>query len=423
MTPILISHADDGGGAARAASRLQRALRERGVPATMKVRHKHGDDPYVESCTGLLLKAADLMRPAIGRALSSLQRTSSTALHSANWLPSRWASQLNATSADVVNLHWIGNETISIEDIGRIRKPIVWTLHDMWAFCGAEHLADDIPAARWRTGYTAGNRALPSSGIDLDAHTWRRKRQAWRRPMQIVTPSNWLASCVRGSPLMSDWPVAVIPNALDTGRFQPLDRAFCRQALNLPRNGILIAFGALGGGQDPNKGFDLLREAFARTRANAVMRDVSCIVFGESQPTGELDFPVPIRWLGRLHDDFSLALLYGAADVTVVPSRQENLPQIATEAQACGCPVVAFDCSGLADAVLHQRTGYLARPYDACDLAAGISWILADSERRQLLAADARNRAIRLWHPDVVVKQYVEIYGQTLSASNTVRQR
>jgi glycosyltransferase involved in cell wall biosynthesis len=99
----------------------------------------------------------------------------------------------------------------------------------------------------------------------------------------------------------------------------------------------------------------------------------------------------------------------------VVPSRQDNLPQTSTEPQACGTPVVAFDVCGLPSAVAHKQTGYLAKPFDTDDLAYGISWVLSDRERWQKLSAQARERAVRLWSPEVVIKQYLEVYEAAIA--------
>jgi glycosyltransferase involved in cell wall biosynthesis len=98
----------------------------------------------------------------------------------------------------------------------------------------------------------------------------------------------------------------------------------------------------------------------------------------------------------------------------VVPSRQENLPQSGTEAQACGCPVVAFNTTGLRDVVEHGQTGYLAEAYSSDDLAKGIKWVLADRERYSRLSAQARQRAVRLWSHEVVAPQYLEVYGRAI---------
>ena len=415
MTPLLVSNADEGGGAARAASRLRMALVEQGIPARMKVRYKGREDAGVAGPTGKFEKLLGKLRPLLGDLLKAAQISQNPAPHSPNWLPSLWAQEFNASTADVINLHWLGDETMSVADIGRIRKPVVWTLHDMWPFCGAEHYTDDSPEARWRSGYKPSNRSPLDSGLDLDRLTWRRKSSAWQRPIPLVSPSNWLATCARQSALMSAWPIAVIPNALDTEVFKPLDRAFARNVLNLPPHEKLIVFGAVDGGRDPRKGFDLLQEALVRLAGRPGSENTSCLIFGQSQPSAPPELPLPTRWLGRIHDDQTLALIYNAADVMVVPSRQENLPQTATEALACGCPVAAFNCTGLPDAVEHQRTGYLAEAYDTADLARGLLWLLDGPIRRQILGAAARERALRLWAPQVVATQYLETYKLAVS--------
>ena len=123
---------------------------------------------------------------------------------------------------------------------------------------------------------------------------------------------------------------------------------------------------------------------------------------------------LPLHWLGHLSDDVTLSILYSAVDVTVVPSRQENLPQSGTEAQACGCPVVAFNTTGLKDIVEHEQTGYLAEAYKTEDLARGIMWVLEDKDRHSKLSVQARQRAVSLWSHEVVVPQYLEVYGRAI---------
>ena len=410
MSVLLVSQADMDGGAARAAYRLHRALLDHGVQSRMKVRSKRSDDWTVEGPLGKPGKIISLLRPALGGLAMRLQKTTNVNRHTGNWLPSGWAGEFNALDTEVVNLHWVGNETLSIEDIGRIRKPVVWTLHDMWPFCGAEHYTTDEASVRWRIGYNKTNRPVSDVGLDLDRMVWQRKRRHWRRPAHIVAPSHWLADCARESVLFSDWPVSVIPNVLDTGIYQPLDRDFCRLTLGLPAGRQIILFGAMEGARDPRKGYDLLLDALARLVPLVDAKNVLCVVFGQSAPQNPPALPFPTRWVGHVHDDATLALLYNAADVMVVSSRQENLPQTATEPQACGCPVVAFDCTGFRDVVEHGKTGYLARAFDTEDMAEGLRWILEDADLRDTLGRAARTRALRLWAPEVVVPQYLQVY-------------
>lgn len=419
MTRIdIVSNSDSMGGANRAAFRLYRALRAM-VPSTrMTVAHKAGDDWGVQGPADFAAKAGYWLRPRLGARLLALQRSGDANVRSANILPSRLAARLDRGAADVLNLHWLGGETMSIEDLGRIGKPVVWTFHDMWPLCGAEHFSDDGPDARWRHGYQRRNRPAGASGLDIDRFTWLRKRQAWVRPLHVVTPSRWLADCVAGSALMGHWPVSVVPNVLDTEVFKPLDRGFCRHALNLAPDAPIVLFGALGGSRDPRKGYDLLLDTLAILAGRRA--DIRCVVLGQGEPARGAALPFPVSWMGHVSDDATLALLYGAADVVVTPSRQENLPQSATEAHACACPVVAFDCGGLPDVVEHGSTGYLARPFDPADLARGIAWVLEDPVRRRALGAAARARALRLWSPRAVLPAYLEVFEAARAAQARV---
>lgn len=418
MKVLHISHSDISGGAARAAYRLHRAQLATGIDSHMLVRSKKSDDWTVQGPVTRIEKLFNIVRGFIGAQLMKLQRSQNVNFHSGDWLPSNLAKNINASDADVVHLHWVAGETMSIEDMGRIKKPIVWTMHDMWPFCGAEHVTDYDTNARWRAGYTKANRGDGERGLDLDRYVWLRKLKAWRHPIHIVAPSRWLAECAKGSKLFEDKAITVIPNTLNTDVYKPLDNAFCRQALNLPSDKKIILFGAMGGGRDKNKGYDLLVAALEHLSLSVKDDSVHCVVFGQSEPQKAPELPLKTKWLGHIHDDATLALLYNAATVMVVPSRQENLPQTATEAQACGTPVVAFDCTGLRDVVEHQQTGYLAKAYDSVDMAAGLQWILGNPAECERLDRNARLRAEKLWSMDTVVEQYLSIYSRLLEKTD-----
>ncbi|MBU1397594.1 MAG: glycosyltransferase, partial [Proteobacteria bacterium] len=301
--------------------------------------------------------------------------------------------------------------------IGRLRKPIVWTLHDMWAFCGGEHYASDNTTARFRNGYHIGNRPPGERGSDLNRHTWEAKRRAWaRQHFTIVSPSRWLAACAQQSVLFSEAAVHVIPNPLDTGKtWRTIPRKVARVALCLPPDKKLILMGAYGGVDDSRKGGDLLRYTVARVAAQQ-FGDVELIIYGQGKPTHDETWPCPVHWLGVVRDDRVLALAYSAADVMVVPSRQDNLPNTAVEAQACGTPVVSFNIGGLPDIVAHRETGWLAKAFDTEDLAEGILWVLSDKNRWDKLSRLAREKAVERFSPDVVAKQYGRVYEEVLSS-------
>jgi glycosyltransferase involved in cell wall biosynthesis len=411
MKVVHLNYSDSIGGAARAALRIHHAARDAGIDSSLVVNRAALVDPTVigpTSATGRLLAKS---RRILANPWQRLLKGGSPGLHSPACIPSRWASRLNASAADVVHLHWINCEMVSVADIGLLTKPTVWTLHDMWAFCGAEHYTDGI---RWREGYTTANRPAQESGFDLDRWTWQRKQRQWLRPFQIVTPSRWLADCVKQSTLMRSWPVAVIPNPIDTKIWRPVDKLLARQTLNLPPSAPILLFGALGGDEDPRKGFDLLRDALQHLRGRVdglALNGLELIVFGQLAPSQHTHLGFPVRHTGYLHDDEKLRLLYSAADAVAVPSRLEAFGQTASEAHACGTPVVAFNTGGLADIVAHRQTGYLAKPFDVQDMAAGIEWVLGAQGSSRGLGHAARERACLLWDSAVVARQYAGLYA------------
>ncbi|MEI6543563.1 MAG: glycosyltransferase [Methylococcales bacterium] len=412
MKSLILSSSDTMGGASRAATRLHKALMESNAQNRMLVAAKKSGLSSVDTAQGNISQALRMLRLILGVQLMRCQKSSNSIHHSPAILPSGLVSKINNSDTDVLNLHWINDEFLSIEDIGHLRKPIVITLHDMWAFCGSEHYAPDGIKARWRMGYSPDNCPEDHRGVDIDRWVWKRKLNAWTTPMQIVTPSQWLAKCVKNSALMHDWPVTVIPNPLDTRQYQPWPKPMSRALLNLPPTAMLVLFGAIGGGKDPRKGWDLLQSALMEIADNSF--DIQCVIFGQSEPENPPHLGVPLHWMGHLNDDVTLSILYSAVDVTVVPSRQENLPQTATEAQACGCPVVAFNTTGLNDVVEHEQTGYLAAPFSSNDLAKGIMWVLEDKDRNARLSIQARQRAVSLWSHEVVVPQYLEVYRRAI---------
>ena len=408
MKVLQLNHSDINGGAARAAYRIHHALRASGVDSRMWVNKTAAGDWTVEGPRSKSGRALAMLRPHLAAPLVNTLKTSNPILHSPGVVPSRWVKLINASDADVVHLHWVQGEMLSIADIGRIEKPIVWTLHDMWAFCGAEHYTEEF---RWREGYRSNNRPPYESGFDLNRWAWERKRKHWQRPMHIVTPSRWLGDCVRDSALMRDWPVSVVPNCLDTERWAPLDQDLARELLGLPTNVPLLVFGAMGGTSDPRKGFDLLVGALAGLRREKI--DLNLVIFGALAPRNPPNFGFRTHFLGHVYDDLSMIATYSAADAIVIPSRQDNLPNTGVEAQACGLPVVAFKAGGLPDIVEHKQTGYLAQAHESQDLAAGISWAL-EPNRKSEVGKAARAVALKKNDSGKVAAQYLEVYEKVL---------
>jgi glycosyltransferase involved in cell wall biosynthesis len=337
-------------------------------------------------------------------------KTENLTLHSPQIFSSRWVKKINNCDADIIHLHWTQNEMLSISDISSIKKPIIWTLYDMWAFCGAEHYTSEF---RWKYGYQNRNRPAYESGFDLNLWTWKRKINNWKKPINIITPSHWLGNCIKESKLMNNWPIQVIPLPIDTDFWKPLKKNLAREALDLPKELPIVLFGAVGGGQDPRKGFDLLLDSLKFLSDNQYTKNIQLVVFGQTKPKILPNLNFSIHYIGHLYDDITLRTLYSAADVMIVPSRLEAFGQTASEAQACGTPVVAFDNGGLKDIILHLQTGYLANSFDTQDLANGIIWSLEQC-KNNTINIQSRNEAIRRFSYEIVAEQYKKIYERLL---------
>lgn len=375
-----LSFSDRLGGAAKAAFRIHQGLREQGVDSVMHVGLKTMNDPHVfgrggwwaKKYFGLLRRFDELPR--------KLLRSSDPALLSSAWVDSLSLDYGRVNRADLIHLHWVCGGFLRLENLLRLKKPLVWRLADMWPFCGGEHYAGDT--VRYQEGYRADNRPRGERGFDLNRWVWGRKRRVYARlpRLTVVAPSRWMADCARRSVLFRDRLVVVIPTGQDVSLFRPLppvERHAVRSELGLPPRKKLVCFGAMNATSDRRKGFDLLREALGLLAAGPEGGELALVIFGGSAAEAR-DLPLSTYPLGDIGDPRRLARVYAACDAFVAPSREENLANTVIEAMACGVPVAAFDVGGMPDIIRHQENGFLARPFDVRELAQGIARICGD---------------------------------------------
>lgn len=408
MKVLHLSSSDLGGGAARGAYWLHRALvSHAGVDSAMLVQRKVSDDPGVTE-----------FRPALASRLA--RRTERQVRERLR--PSRYFSpaalrlpvhrQINALRPDVVNLHWVGDGFLSPESVAGIRAPVVWTLRDHWPMTGGCHYAQDCARFEAECGHCPALGSVRPDDYSRALH--RRKSRSWNgRPLTLVALSHWLADEVRRSSLFAGRRTVVIPNALDTAVFRPGDQAAARAALKLPAGRRLIAFGAMNPLSDARKGFAELRRAAELLARRPDAHELELVIFGPLHGQTPPRMALKTHFLGAVDDDHALAALYSCADVTTMPSLEEAFGKVAMEAMACGTPVVCFDGSGPADIVDHRVNGYLARHGDPVDLAAGIAFVL-DHPQPRALAGAALDKVMTHYTFGRQAQLYRELYAQVL---------
>ena len=406
----ILSRSSYRGGAARAAYRLFDALTKYqnfNCEVELQVAEANSKEANIIQPNSNFEYGWNQLRKYIGYKVNKLQRPSDFGFRSTSILPSVLHKKINKCNADIINIHWFQGEMISIRGVSKISKPKIFTLHDCWSFCGSEHYPRDFSDLRYKEGYTRENRSISDRGIDIDRLCWEFKRRSWTEKNQIICPSNWLAKCVKNSKLMENWPVTVIPNPLPISIYKPWPKNFAKEIFGLKQNKKYILFGALEG-NDPRKGWDLIEPILPKIYKS--LPDIELIVLGNKSSLTSINHSIKINYIGKLNDDQSLSMLYSASDLVVVPSRMENLPQAATEAQSCGVPVVSFNSSGLPDVVSHKETGYLAKCFDPNSLLDGIVWVLKDPLRCNKLSEQSRLRAENLWNPSIIAEKYMRVF-------------
>lgn len=407
----LVATAADRGGAHVAATRLHHGLLDASVDSTYVAGFRPPGILDVGRPSSLWQRTAFKIRSRIGQWCVNRWGPVGQGKQSINFLPSGLARRMNRSGVDVVHLHWVNNELLSIEEIGKISLPMVWTLHDMWAFCGSEHYVDDPSPYLGPAG--SEPEEWPSR---LAQWTWHRKRRAWAgvRPL-LVAPSRWLGDLASRSRLLGQLPVEVVPYGLNLDCFRP--------PVARPREAgspLRIVFGAAGGASDPRKGFDLFVDAMEFLAKHLEMPAYEVIFFGASEPSSlpPMSRSIPVRSAGFIESDEAMAKLFGEADVFVATSRLDNLPNTVLEATACGVPTVAFRIGGMPDMIDHGETGFLARPFDAADLADGIAWILADDARREAMKLMAREKAEKEFGSARQAARILEVYDRAITQAH-----
>lgn len=318
-------------------------------------------------------------------------------------------------AADVLHLHWINQGLLSLKNIhqlGALGKPIVWTLHDTWAFTGGCHAYLGCDRFQEQCGQCPYLR-FPGPR-DLSHRVWENKRRYFPKNIEFVTCSEWLAGMARRSSLLRDYPIRSIPNSIDLDMFKPVGRdekLAIRQRLGIRPEAELLLFVAFNI-KERYKGFHLLVEALHRLKAVDPGRPIELLVLGKSTPESLAGLPYPAHALGLVADPAQVAQAYAAADLFVTPSLADNLPNTVMEALATGTPVAAFNTGGIPEMVDHQVNGYIAAQGDSAALANGIAWLL--QAPREMLSRAGREKVTRCYAPSVVAEAYRGIYEMVM---------
>ncbi len=412
---IAILSVTDHGGAGKAAHRLHQGLQKTGVESTMLVLSKKTDDDTVK----LLPGAVEAWKTATRRWVKNMREypdrppgletfTDAESTILLDQIPEVW-------DADVINLHWIAG--LLDYDTARwvlAEKPSVWTLHDMHPFTGGCHYSMGCDRYLEACGSCPALGRADKSGLidgyDLSRSVWWKKDRLYEKVnAHVVAPSRWLKSQAQTSWLMSIFKVHHIPYGLPTDIYKSECRDTARKRLNLPVSYHMVLFGA-DRVSNPRKGFGHLVEAIKHLIKQKDDTPIIFATFGSDPPSVNLPAPHMMIHFGSIDDEHTLARIYLAADVFVIPTEADNLPQTVSEAMSCGTPVVGFSVGGVPEMIEHKVTGYLAQPFEAEELTEGIQWVLSQKCSTDDLQIRCRESALSKYRPSLQAKAYLKLF-------------
>ena len=306
--------------------------------------------------------------------------------------PSRLLKKINNIDSDIINLHWIGNEILSIDQIANIKKPTIWTLHDMWPYSAVENYLD---TSDYFLRYVENKSQLDF----FSKFIFKKKIKKFKNIKAVICTSEWQEIMCKKSKIFQNAEKVLIPLPIDFSIWKPISKKLARKKLNIPDNVKIVYYNLSHIYAKKRKGFDFVTNFLENTKLkNLYFISTNCNSLQiNNSNINHLNY-------NEIKEIEKRILLYSASDVLLSPSRLESFGQTVLEAQACGIPVVTFKNTGSNDIIHHLKTGYSCNYLDQNDFDKGIEWCLNENFTKETII----NCAKKKFSFDVVGKKYKE---------------
>ena len=261
----------------------------------------------------------------------------------------KFIEEVKEYDPDIIHLHNIHGYYINIEILfnylKEANKPVIWTLHDCWAFTGHCAYFDYVGCDKWKEGCNKcpQKQVYPTSNfLDNAKYNYEKKKELFTsvKNMTIVTPSKWLANLVKES-FLGKYPVEVINNGIDLTVFKPTKSNF-REKYNLQDKFIVLGVASVW---EERKGLKYFIEL-----SKELSDDYKVVIVGVNEKQKK-QLPENIIAITRTNNVKELVEIYTSADVFVNPTLEDNFPTTNLEAIACGTPVITFNTGGSAESI------------------------------------------------------------------------
>ena len=411
MRILHINYSDSKGGAATSVRRLQKSFLKNNYDSWLFVAHKFFLDKNVLTFDNTFDRINNHIKKIFSKIFCKFFKIFNYDLdYSISYFSSSTKKYINKIKPNIINLHWICNETLSIEELPKINRPLVWTMLDMWPFLGAQHIdLDQLTQKYWNDRNYKDN-------FFFDINTWvfKRKLNSFNFDFELIAISNWLANKAKESVLFKNKKISVIPCLLDFDQWLPLEKKEARKKLklNIYLNKKFILFSSAAGSSDKKKGFSYLVKILKNCKN---LKDFHLIIIGKLNKKDLEGLNISYSQFDNFlfGDPKVLNTIYSCADLVIVPSIIESFGQVALEAAACNVPTLAFSNTGLEEIIKHKTNGYLANYLNFEDLTYGFHWSLND-ENNKLLSSNCRIMAIKKFSDKLIISEYDNIYKKLI---------
>lgn len=292
-------------------------------------------------------------------------------------------------NADIIHLHWVSDFVDYPSFFSHLKKPIVWTLHDMNPFRGIFHYQlDEVRNQKLFEKYDEEIRNLKLSII-----------YKYKAPIKFVSPSNWLMNEARNSGLKG-YDIQTIPNCLSSNFSSEILSQNFKLQHKIPENNTVLLFVA----QSTNvyrKGMDLLLNALIALKT----KNITLLIIGKSELKQQ---SVNVKCIGEINDSNKMAYYYTNVDAVIIPSIEDNLPNVMLEALSFGSPVVGFDIGGLKDHVHQNITGILSKELNVNALAEVIMEFI--NNKYLFNRSTIKDYALKNFGKSSVANAYIDLY-------------
>jgi len=401
-----INMSDLAGGAAIACYRLHLGLLNSGIESRLFVLNKLSNDSTV-----IGLKNGQIInriQEKIDKIPLKLYPYRIPFFFSNGWLAiNTLFSRVSYFEPDIIHLHWVGNSIVQISKLSNFNKPIIWSLHDLWAFTGGCH--NNYQCNKFKNNCGECPNLGSKENNDLSKKNFRIKEKSYNKikKLTIIGLSRWLTEMAKSSHLLKDFNIHNLPNCINTELFNIQTHIEINKFNYLPKNKKIVFCGT----SDPQstfvKGFVYMQKLIE----NIDKQDKYILLLIGKEQNYSLN-KTNIYFIDTIKDELAMIDLYNIVDVVVHPSVQENLSNVIMESMSCGTPVVAFDVGGNSDLIKHKNTGYLATPFNQDDLIEGIHWVLDQKDHG--LSTRNRNLIIENYDTNLITPKYIKIYETVL---------